>query len=37
MSWTLDPHHTIVGFSAKHLGISTVRGRFTVAEAETPE
>jgi polyisoprenoid-binding protein YceI len=28
MSWTLDPHHTSVGFSAKHLGVATVRGRF---------
>src|SRR5207244_7741964 len=28
MGWTFDPHHTIVGFSAKHLGITTVRGIF---------
>jgi polyisoprenoid-binding protein YceI len=29
MSWSLDPHHTAVTFSAKHLGVATVRGRFT--------
>lgn len=34
MSWTLDPHHTTVGFSAKHLGVATVRGRFNKVEAE---
>jgi polyisoprenoid-binding protein YceI len=28
MSWTIDPAHTVVGFSAKHLGVSTVRGQF---------
>lgn len=33
MSWTLDPHHTTVAFSAKHLGVATVRGLFTTAEA----
>jgi polyisoprenoid-binding protein YceI len=33
MSWSLDPHHTHVGFSAKHLGVATVRGRFTKVEA----
>jgi polyisoprenoid-binding protein YceI len=26
--WQIDPAHTDVGFSAKHLMISTVRGRF---------
>jgi polyisoprenoid-binding protein YceI len=34
MSWTLDPHHTYVGFSAKHLGVATVRGHFNKVEAE---
>ncbi len=34
MSWTLDPHHTSVGFSAKHLGVATVRGHFTKVDAE---
>ena len=29
MSWSMDPHHTAVNFSAKHLGVATVRGRFT--------
>jgi polyisoprenoid-binding protein YceI len=28
MTWSLDPHHTAVGFSAKHLGVATVRGSF---------
>lgn len=28
MSWSLDPHHTSVSFSAKHLGVATVRGHF---------
>lgn len=27
-TWTLDPAHTDVHFSVKHLGISTVRGKF---------
>lgn len=34
MSWTLDPHHTTVSFSGKHLGVATVRGRFTKVDAE---
>ena len=34
MAWTLDPHHTSVSFSAKHLGVATVRGRFTNVDAE---
>jgi polyisoprenoid-binding protein YceI len=29
MPWTIDPAHTDVSFSAKHLGVATVRGRFT--------
>jgi polyisoprenoid-binding protein YceI len=28
MSWSMDPHHTAVTFSAKHLGVATVRGHF---------
>ena len=27
-TWVLDPAHTSVGFSVKHLGIATVRGTF---------
>jgi polyisoprenoid-binding protein YceI len=34
MGWVLDPHHTAVGFSAKHLGVATVRGRFTKVDGE---
>ncbi|MEO8898192.1 MAG: YceI family protein [Candidatus Dormibacter sp.] len=34
MGWSLDPHHTHVGFSAKHLGVATVRGRFAKVDAE---
>jgi len=29
MSWTVDPMHTQVEFSAKHMGLMTVRGHFT--------
>ncbi len=29
MQWKLDTTHTQVGFSVKHMAISTVRGRFT--------
>ncbi|MBV8529388.1 MAG: YceI family protein [Candidatus Dormibacteraeota bacterium] len=29
MAWDLDPNHTSVSFSAKHLGLATVRGLFT--------
>ena len=28
-TWTLDPAHTLVEFAAKHLMITTVKGRFT--------
>src|SRR5512134_2619314 len=27
-TWTLDPHHSQVGFAVKHLVISNVRGEF---------
>jgi polyisoprenoid-binding protein YceI len=27
-TWTVDPSHSTVGFSVKHLGIATVRGKF---------
>jgi polyisoprenoid-binding protein YceI len=33
MPWTLDPQHTQIGFSVKHMMISTVRGSFTEFEA----
>lgn len=29
MGWVFDTAHTTVGFSARHMGLSTVRGRFT--------
>ncbi len=29
MTWTIDPSHSLVEFSVRHLAISTVRGRFT--------
>lgn len=37
MLWTIDPAHTNVEFSVKHLGIATVKGRFRqfTASAET--
>jgi polyisoprenoid-binding protein YceI len=28
VTYELDPYHTTIGFSAKHLAVSTVRGRF---------
>ena len=31
-TWKLDPSHTLVEFSAKHLMITTVKGRFTDVE-----
>jgi polyisoprenoid-binding protein YceI len=34
MSWTLDPTHTSVSFSAKHLGVATVRGHFGEVNAD---
>ena len=33
MSWTVDPMHTQVEFSAKHMGIMTVKGAFTGVDA----
>src|SRR5207248_10567261 len=34
MSWSVDPMHTQVEFSAKHMGIMTVKGVFTGVNAE---
>jgi polyisoprenoid-binding protein YceI len=31
-TWTIDPAHTTVGFTARHLMITKVRGRFGVVE-----
>lgn len=31
--WQLDPYHTQIEFSAKHLGMMTVRGQFTDVSA----
>lgn len=43
MSWNLDPTHSSIDFSVRHLGFSTVRGRFgsfdlavTTADDGTP-
>src|SRR4030081_2878363 len=33
MSWTVDPNHTQVEFSAKHMGIMTVKGHITGIQA----
>src|SRR5207247_8651345 len=33
MTWTVDPMHTQVEFSAKHMGIMTVRDAFTGVNA----
>src|SRR3984893_6161943 len=32
-TWTFDPYHTQVEFSAKHLGMMTVRGHFAEVSA----
>ncbi len=39
MQWTIDPTHSEIGFGVRHLGISTVRGRFQKFEGtvETTE
>ena len=31
--WTLDPLHSAVNFTIRHLGIAKVRGRFAQVEA----
>jgi polyisoprenoid-binding protein YceI len=33
-TWTIDPAHTDIGFSVKHLMFTTVRGRFADVEGE---
>ena len=33
-AWTIDPAHTTVGFSARHMGLSKVRGQFTEFRGE---
>ena len=40
-TWVVDPAHTVIGFSVRHLAISKVRGTFesfdaTVHAAESP-
>jgi polyisoprenoid-binding protein YceI len=32
--WAVDPNHSSIGFSVRHLGVSKVRGRFTRFDAE---
>ncbi len=32
MGWVIDQAHSTIGFSARHMGLSTVRGRFTKFE-----
>lgn len=34
MSWKVDPNHSQIGFSAKHMGIFTVRGQFKAFEID---
>jgi len=31
-TWTVDPAHSKVGFSVKHMGVTTVRGEFNEFE-----
>ena len=33
MTWTIDPSHSSVGFSARYMGLTTVRGRFEKYDA----
>jgi polyisoprenoid-binding protein YceI len=33
-AWTLDPHHSAITFSIRHLGLSRVRGRFDRFDVE---
>ena len=33
-TWDLDPAHSAIGFVARHLMVSKVRGRFTKFEAQ---
>jgi polyisoprenoid-binding protein YceI len=32
--WAVDPNHSSIGFTIRHLGVSKVRGRFTAFDAE---
>jgi polyisoprenoid-binding protein YceI len=32
--WSVDPNHSSIGFSIRHLGVSKVRGRFTRFDAD---
>jgi polyisoprenoid-binding protein YceI len=32
--WAVDTHHSFIGFSVRHLGVSRIRGRFTRFDAE---
>ncbi|GAA3742961.1 YceI family protein [Salinactinospora qingdaonensis] len=32
-TWTIDPAHSVVGFSVRHMMVSRVRGRFTKFDA----
>ncbi len=34
MAWDFDPAHTTIGFSAKHMMVTTVRGKFTKFSGE---
>ena len=32
--WVVDPNHSSIGFTIRHLGVSKVRGRFTRFDAD---
>src|SRR5258708_36895919 len=34
MAWELDTHHSLLEFSAKHMMVTTVKGRFKTFSAE---
>ena len=33
-AWAIDTNHSSVGFTIRHLGVSKVRGRFTIFSAD---
>ena len=34
MNWNIDPSHSSIEFAVRHMGLSTVRGRFTSFDAD---
>lgn len=34
MKWTIDPSHSSIEFTVKHMALTSVRGRFTSFQGE---